>query len=281
MKTIKSVDDVERHSNLSVLGIIPSIQSSSRWWRFGNLRNKRIIDVQEDNSHLDLLENNTVIEALPSAFKEVSMAAEAYNSLRTSLLLSSAESPPKTILFTSSLPEEGKTTTAINTAVSLTKLGLKVLIIDCDLRRPTVHKELSISSANGLTNYLSGGEANIHNLIQKLSVPNLSVIASGPITPNPTELLSSEKMNSVLKTLYDDFDHIILDSSSITRVSDPIILSTIIDGAVLVAQSRKSPCDIFRRSCLKLSAVNCNILGVVLNDVDTKKDGYDYYKNSK
>jgi capsular exopolysaccharide synthesis family protein len=181
------------------------------------------------------------------------------------------------MLFTSGAPGEGKTTTAVNTAVSLTKLGSKVLIIDCDLRRPTIHRQLGISSAKGVTNYLSSSEFKLEDLIQELTIPNLFAMTSGPIPPNPTELLSSQKMREMLEKLYDDFDHIIIDAPPVISVVDPIILSTIVEGTVFVINSGKTTRYILQRSTQKLSAVNSKVLGAVLNNVDLHKDGYSYY----
>ena len=274
-ESVKTIEDVERYTNLPVLGVIPSMDSSNKGV-FKRKFDQKEIDVQSDGSHLGLVKENMVLATMPKAFEGYSIISEAYLSLRTSLLLSSAEHPPKTILFTSSLPGEGKTTTAVNTAVSLTKLGSKVLIIDCDLRRPTVHKQLSISSATGLTNYLSGTEYELDDLVQELSIQNLSVLASGPIPPNPTELLSSHKMREMLESLYEEYDHIIIDTPPIVSVTDSTILSTAVDGTVLVISSGKTTGDILQRSNQELGAVNSKVLGAVLNNVDLRKDGYGY-----
>lgn len=275
-ETVKTVEDVERYAKLPVLGIIPLSESSAKGF-FKRKREQPQIDVQEDGSHLGLVKENMVLATMPKAFEDSSISSEAYLSLRTSLLLSSAEHPPKTMLFTSGAPGEGKTTTAVNTAVSLTKLGSKVLIIDCDLRRPTIHRQLGISSAKGVTNYLSSSEFKLEDLIQELSIPNLFAMTSGPIPPNPTELLSSQKMREMLEKLYDDFDHIIIDAPPVISVVDPIILSTIVEGTVFVINSGKTTRYILQRSTQKLSAVNSKVLGAVLNNVDLHKDGYSYY----
>jgi capsular exopolysaccharide synthesis family protein len=176
------------------------------------------------------------------------------------------------------VPGEGKTTSSVNTAVSLTKLGAKVLIIDCDLRRPTVHRQLGISSAKGLTNYLSSSEFNLEDLIQELSIPNLFAMPSGPIPPNPTELLSSRKMRDMLENLYDNFDHIIIDAPPVISVVDPVILSTIVEGTIFVIHCGKTTRYILQRAVQKLTAVNSKILGAVLNKVDLRKDEYSYYQ---
>lgn len=275
-ETIKTVEDVERHTNLPVLSCIPTLDLVNNSSLKRN-KNRRQIDVQKDGSQLGLVKRNAGSNILPEVFEDDSIGAESYLSLRTSLLLSSAERAPKNIMFTSCLPGEGKTTTSINTALSLAKLGCKTLIIDCDLRRPNVHKQLGIDSSVGLTNYLSGNETRLDCLIQDLSIPNLSVLTSGPIAPNPTELLSSKKMREMLEILSEEYDHIIIDTAPIISVTDPVILSTIVDGTVIVVQSGKPTRDMLRRSAQEISAVGSKILGTVLNNVDLRKEGYKHH----
>ncbi len=274
--TIKSVEDVERYAQLPMLGIIPAIsKNTSRF--FKGKDNRQEIALSDDGSHLGLeIQQNAVQAKLLQNLDVHSMAGEAYRALRTSLLLSAAGTPPKTILVTSGQVGEGKSTTAVNTAVSLAQLGAKVLIIDCDLRRPSIHKHLDISSAKGVTNYLSSN-AELEPLIQELAIPNLSVIASGPIPPNPAELLSSLKMKEMLDALGKSFDHIIIDSPPIMNVTDPIILSTLVDGTIMVIHSGKTARALVQRSRRALSSVGAKILGVVLNNVNFRREGYDYH----
>ena len=280
--TIKSLDDVERYVMLPMLGVVPKIDNAGIAKKFlkGNV-NRPQIAASEDGSQLGLeLKTNEVQSGLITILDNHSMIGEAYRALRTSLLLSTAGTPPKTILVTSGQSGEGKTTTAVNTAISLTQLGAKVLIIDCDLRRPSVHFRLNISSAKGLTNFLAGN-GKLEDVIQELDIPNLSALPSGPIPPNPAELLSSQKMKDMLKSLRKTYDHIILDSPPVVNVTDPIILSTIVDGTILVIHSGKTRRDIVKRSRQELQNVKSKIFGVVLNNVDIHKDGYDYYSYSR
>ena len=178
--------------------------------------------------------------------------------------------------MTSGQSGEGKTTTALNTAITLTQLGAKVLIIDCDLRRPTVHKQLDVSCAQGLSNYLTTN-CDIDTVIQKLSIPNLSLIPCGSIPPNPAELLSSSKMKATLDLLRSRYDHIILDSPPVVNVTDPIILSTIVDGTIFVVRSGSTTRDVVKRAKQELLNVNSRIFGVVLNNVNLHKEGHDAY----
>lgn len=274
--TIKSIEDVERYAQLPMLGIIPSIANGTS--RFFKSKSKRKqIDLSEDGTQLGLdIKRNAVQSELLSNMDVHSIAGEAYRALRTSLLLSTAGTPPKTILITSGQASEGKSTTAVNMAISLAQLGSKVLIIDCDLRRPSIHKHLNISSAKGTTNYLSSN-TDLESLIQELAIPNLFAITSGPIPPNPAELLSSPKMKEMIKLLGKSFDHIIIDSPPVVNVTDPIILSTLVDGTVMVIHSGKSTRGIVQRSRQELQSVRAKIFGVVLNNVNFAREGYDYH----
>src|ERR1044072_7577093 len=166
--------------------------------------------------------------------------AESYRHLRTSLLLSSAGQPPKTILVTSSQPSGGKKKTAINTAFMLAQTGAEVLIIDCDLRRPRLHTQFEVGNSKGLTTWLSG-EKNLDNLLQVYArTPNLKVLTSGPVPPNPAELLGSEEMRRLLSLLSERFAHIIIDSPPAISFTDASILSTMVDGVVLVVHGGRS-----------------------------------------
>jgi capsular exopolysaccharide synthesis family protein len=206
-----------------------------------------------------------------------SQMAEAYRHLRTSLLFSSAGKPPQTILITSSQPAEGKTTTAINTAITLAQAGAEVVIVDCDLRRPRLHSHFGLANANGLTNYLSG-EKNPDNLIKTYAdLPQLKVITSGPIPPNPTELLSSNEMKNLLQYLKSNFKHVVIDSPPAISFTDAAILATLVDGVVLVAMAGKSSIHLIRRFKQRLGNIGARIYGVVLNGIKLNSVEYNYY----
>jgi capsular exopolysaccharide synthesis family protein len=214
------------------------------------------------------------------ALETRSSAAEAYRALRTSVLLSSAGRPPKTILVTSSQPGEGKTTTCINTAISLAQLGASVLLIDCDLRKPTVHKVFGVDHVRGLSTYLSRDVA-IDELIHKLPIKNLSFVPCGPIPPNPAELISSERMKNLLAEMTQRYDHVLVDSPPLMNVTDPVILSRMVEGVMLVVHGGKSSRDLVRRSRQELLGVGAKIFGVVLNNVDLRNEGYESYYYGK
>jgi capsular exopolysaccharide synthesis family protein len=275
--TVKSVEDIVRVAQLPTLAVIPSINAVSQ---------RQLTSRKKSNGHangLSLTSAETAIETNGNGklqklvtFDQLSSVVEAYRMLRTSVLLSAAGHPPKTILFTSGQPGEGKTTTAINTAISLSQLGASVLLIDADLRRPTVHRVFKMTPTHGLSTYLSR-QVEVESLIQNMWVPNLSVLPCGPIPPNPAELISSERMKELLRYLSGKYDHILIDSPPLTNVTDPVILSTMVDGVILVVQAGRSTRDLVRRARTELSSVGAKIFGVVLNNLDIKREGYDSY----
>jgi len=267
--TIKTVEDVSRYAQLPALSVIPAIAGNGR--RKIVARNAGSLKSGNGGSLLPAEITNQI-----GSFDSRSSAAEAYRVLRTSVLLSAAGQPPKTILVTSGQPGEGKTTTVVNTAVSLAQLGAKVLVIDCDLRRPTSHKLLGVAHTEGLSTYLSG-TVPLDRVIHKLPIFNLALIPCGPIPPNPAELIISDRMKEMLKELQTRFDHILIDSPPLIHVTDPVILSTMVDGVILVVHGGKSTREIVRRARQELSTVGAKIFGVVLNNVDLRRDGYANY----
>lgn len=256
--TVKTVEDVSRCAQLPALGVIPAIGRSTR----------KLFPAAASNElaapELATLENR-------------SSAAEAYRVLRTSVLLSAGTKSPRTILVTSGQPGEGKTTTVLNTAISLAQLGASVLIVDCDLRKPSAHTLFGIEAAEGLSTFLSGS-TELDSLVRRLDIPNLSLLPSGPAPINPAELISSEKMKDMLKVLAGKYSHILIDSPPVIGVTDPVILSTLVDGVILVVHGGRSTRHSVRRARQELAAVGAKLFGVVLNNVDLKRDGYsDHY----
>jgi capsular exopolysaccharide synthesis family protein len=262
--TLKSIEDVDRHIHLPTLALIPAPRTERRF--------------MPSNAALAA---SGAAEAAPTALALIeekrSPVAEAYRHLRTSLLLSSAGQPPKTVLVTSSQPSEGKTTTAVNTAVMLAQTGAEVLILDCDLRRPRVHAHFGLGNTRGVTNYLSG-DANIASLVQEYEkLPNLKIITSGPVPPNSAELLGSEEMRRLLLQLSDQFTHIIIDSPPAISFTDASILSTMVDGVMLVVHGGRSSRAVVRRAKQQLLDVGAHIFGIVLNNVKLESSDYYYY----
>jgi capsular exopolysaccharide synthesis family protein len=193
------------------------------------------------------------------------------------LLFSSAGKPPQTILVTSSQPSEGKTTTAINTAITLAQSGADVVLIDCDLRRPRVHSHFGVDNSNGVTNYLSG-DRQAENLLKTYpDLPKLKVITSGPIPPNPAELLSSNEMKNLLTFLKSNFKHVVIDSPPAISFTDAAILATLVDGVVLVSMAGKSSIHLMRRFKQRLQNIGARIYGVVINGIKPSSLDYSYY----
>lgn len=287
--TIKSVEDVHRIAGLPTLAVIPAIsQSSARTVKQVN-RQQLAPGVEPDEAETGALVTTATVgggSALakaPLATDHLASVMEAYRMLRTSVLLSTAGNPPKTIMFTSGQPGDGKTTTSVNTAVSLAQLGSSVLLIDADLRRPTVHRALRVDKSRGLSSLLSSSRVELDEVIQHSRIPKLDVIACGPIPPNPAELIASERMRQVLLQAAERYEHVIIDTPPLISVTDPVILSTMVDGVILVVQAGRSTRDVVRRARLELSNVGAKVFGVVLNNFDMKREGYtsdySYYRS--
>ena len=259
--SVRTSEDIGRHLALPTLALIPHHGIADR---------RRLLANGSENGA-------TPSAALITLEERNSPMAEAYRHLRTSLLFSSAGKPPQTILVTSSQPSEGKTTTAINTAITLAQSDADVVIVDCDLRRPRVHSYFDLENTQGLTNYLSG-ERNTENLIKtSRELPRLKVITSGPIPPNPAELLSSNEMKNLLQFLRGKYKHVIIDSPPAISFTDAAILSTLVDGVVLVAMAGKSSVHLMRRFKTRLSNLGARIYGVVLNGIKSGSIEYEYY----
>jgi capsular exopolysaccharide synthesis family protein len=202
--------------------------------------------------------------------------SEAFRGLRTSVLLSSAERPPRSLLITSSRPNEGKTTVALNLAISLAQLGQRVLLIDGDLRRPSVHKAFGIQDENGLVRYLTGG-ADWRACVRATSQPGLDVLVCGPLPPNPAELLSSVRMRALVAEASIEYGMVVSDSPPLLNVADGRILATMVEGMVLVVEGGGTSREMVRRSQAAAQHVGANLIGVVLNKLDARHDGYGYY----
>lgn len=266
--SIRTSDDVGRHLGLPTLALIP--------YQSGMEKRKGLLAAKNGNGNGNIPGAGTSM-ALISLSDKRSAVAEAYRHLRTSLLFSSAGKPPQVILVTSSQPAEGKTTTAINTAITLAQSGADVVIIDCDLRRPRLHSHFDLQNTTGLTNYLSG-EKNTQNLMKTFAdLPNLKVITSGPIPPNPAELLSSTEMKNLLQYLKGNYKHVVIDSPPAISFTDAAILSTLVDGVVLVAMAGKSSIHLMRRFKHRLANIGARVYGVVLNGLKADSVEYGYY----
>lgn len=205
-----------------------------------------------------------------------SPTAEAFRTLRTNLHFSGLDNPYKTIMFTSAGPEDGKSTLLSNTAVAMAQAENKVLIVDCDLRKPVQHKIFDVPNIQGIINILVD-EKNPMDIIQETDIKNIFLLPSGPIPPNPSELLASKRMTKFIDFIKDKFDTILFDSPPVIAVTDSVILSAKVDGVVLVLRAAKTKIDIAKEAKEQLEKANAKIIGTVLNYVKYKGKDYEYY----
>ncbi|MBT9177406.1 MAG: Tyrosine-protein kinase YwqD [Firmicutes bacterium] len=211
-----------------------------------------------------------------------SRVAESYRVVRTNIQFASLETQVKTMLVTSTAPREGKSTTAANLAIAFAQTGSRVLLVDADLRRPTLHKVFRLSNPVGLTNLLTQSVAP-EIALRDVGVPNLRVVTSGPIPPNPAEVLGSSRMRDLINNLKQSFDYILLDSPPTLAVADAAILTAFVDGVILVIAVAEVSMDKARKAKAQLQGVNAKILGVVLNGLesDSREDHHYYYYYGK
>jgi capsular exopolysaccharide synthesis family protein len=264
--TVKTPDDIETLARLPSLAVVPAFSEANP-----DRAQAKLLKGVSSNGHDKRIE--LVAQHLPK-----SQMSEAFRALRTALLLSQADHPPQVILVTSALPREGKTTSAANLAVTLAQLGDRTLIIDADLRKPGVGRLLNLGSGKyaGLSSYLAGVSSLELVTIQHPAIPNLSAIPTGPLPPNPADLLSSHKLAEAIAELRTKFKFIVIDSPPIMAATDAVILSVRADGVLLVVRSGETPKEAFTRTRDLLLSVKCHILGVVLNAVDSTAPDYYY-----
>lgn len=205
-----------------------------------------------------------------------SAIAESFRTLRTNLSFSPTDRPYKVILITSSGPGDGKSTITSNLGVVMAQAGSRVLIVDCDFRKPVVHKIFEMDNFRGLTNLLVQ-DLEIEDVIRKSGIDGLWTLTSGPIPPNPSELLGSQKMKTFVKKVAGQYDTILLDAPPIIAVTDAAVLAPLVDGVVLVVKAGDTRIEMIKEAKAQLMKANAKIIGVVLNDVKMHGDGY--YKN--
>ena len=208
-----------------------------------------------------------------------SIAAESYRTLRTNIQYSSFDKEYRVIVVTSSEPGEGKSTTAGNLALSMAQDNKKVILIDCDLRKPSIHKKFKISNLVGLSDVIVGKEE-LTKVVHRYN-KNLVILTSGKLPPNPSEMLSSKTMSSLLESLKETFDYIILDTPPVQAVTDSQILSTKADGTILVVRAERTKKESVENAVNLLRKVNANIIGTVLNGIDGSRNKYYYYYGEK
>jgi capsular exopolysaccharide synthesis family protein len=201
---------------------------------------------------------------------------ESYRSLRTALVLSARHGMPQTILVTSALAREGKTTTALNLATAFAQTGARTLLLELDLRRPAVAKLLGLKNDVGISSYLKGS-AELPEIVQSTTIRNLHVVAAGPQIANPAESIGSGQMHTIMSLFRRSFQHIVVDTPPLLLVSDGIVASTLVDGVLLVAASGETPKGALRRAERQLSNIGVRLLGVVLNKMPPRKFASGYY----
>jgi succinoglycan biosynthesis transport protein ExoP len=252
--TVKIPEDVKQYLKIPYLGSSPLFSAKGK----GN---------PEEDTNPELV----------TLHSPKSTASESYRGIRTSILFSSAESAPQVILITSAGPLEGKTITTANLAVTMAQPGSKVIILDCDMRRPKMHKVFGMARDQGLSNLLAGS-SDMDKSIFHTQVPNLDIIPCGPIPPNPSEMLGSARMATLLNDLRKQYTHILIDSSPSTAVTDAVVVSKSVDGVVLVIRAGATAREIVKNGIAQFEAVGARILGAVLNAVDVGRDSYYYYQ---
>ena len=262
--TVKTPDDIETLARLPSLAVVPQFAGSNR-------KRRGLLPSLSDNGHEKRIE--LVAQHLPK-----SQMSEAFRALRTSILLSQAEHPPQVILVTSALPREGKTTAAANLAVTLAQLGDRTVLVDADLRKPGIGRLLNLGSGKyaGLSSYLAGVSSLDLVSVPHPAIPNLVAIPTGPLPPNPADLLSSHRLADAIVELRTKFKFIVIDSPPIMAATDAVILSVQADGVLLVVRSGETPKVAFTRTRDLLTSVKSRILGVVLNAVDSSAPDYYY-----
>ena len=205
-----------------------------------------------------------------------SPVSEAYRTLRTNIQFSSIDKKVKTIVVTSADMSEGKTTTVANLAETFAQAGNRVIVIDADLRRPRVHKLFDLENKQGLTNVLVG-QVELKQIIS-IAGSDVHVMTSGPIPPNPSELLGSEKMKELVRVLSEHYDMVLFDAPPVNVVTDAVVLSTFVDGVVLAVASGRTDIEGGKRAMKSLQAVNANLLGAVMTMIPVSKKGYYGYQ---
>ena len=268
--TVKDPDEISNLFGLPTLGLIPSLQSTT--FKLG--KKDKGASLRPGTDDLD-----TVTFKFPQ-----SAISAAYHTFKTSLLFSTPGRPPKTILVTSSTPNEGKTTVSCNLGILLAQSGSKTLIVDADLRKPGCHKAFNVPNAPGVTDYLTG-HSTLEDVIKPTAVKDLFVLPSGPISPNPPELLDSVQFGKAIEELKRLYDFIIFDSAPIMVFADTLNMTNKVDGTVVVVKSAKTTKEDLKNAVGLIRGVQAPILGMVINAIEIRKSEsyysfHDYYGDS-
>ena len=263
--SIRTIEDVTDYIGLEVIGTIPKM-------RFGkpSRRHRRM------STYVAVVDEDQIDACIVTQHDPKSPISEAYRALRTNFQFASIKLKPKTVMVTSAVPGEGKTTTAVNMAVTMADCGIRVRLVDTDLRRPNVHRVLKMERGPGLADVLRG-EADLAGVVRKTRVENLWIVSSGRVPPNPSELIGSERMAALMAELGRDFGLVVCDAPSILVVTDPVLLATHVDTTVLVVSVNNARRETIQRAHKLLQAASAKIAGVVLNGLETTRRHYYYY----
>ncbi len=252
--TVKSDHDVTKYTSRPILGMLPAVDAST----------VKSLEVFGESA-LDTLTHT----APRSSF------AEGIKSLRANLMFMAPDNPPKLLLMTSPGPSEGKTLTSVNMAIALAQSGLRTLIVDTDLRRPRVHKALGASNEVGLSSMITG-DTTLEQAVKDTGIENLSILACGPIPPNPSELLQSDKFQKIVEEMKGSYDRILFDSPPLAAVADALVLSHTVDAVMLILKFGQTRQELLRRSIEQLEAIGAPFIGCVLNNISADSAGYGY-----
>ena len=265
--SVKSPEEVEKALKLPALGFIPAVGAKASQSYYNHYYTDR--KKQQNEEKIKAIE-------LVNLKDPESTFAEHYRNIRTSLLLSTPDSPPKVFVATSALPQEGKTATVVNLAVAFAQLNKKVLILDADLRRPRVHKIFRVKNTTGISSFLTG-RGRIEETIHRYPAePNLHVLPSGPIPPNPVELIISKGMRDMMTVLRQHFDFIFIDAPPLMGIQDAILLGEHADGLLLVAWGGKTPRKVVQKARDEIAKFNIKLFGVILNKINMRRLSYAY-----
>ena len=269
--TIKLPNELEK-LGYSVLATIPIISTDEVEKK---IKEKELLPLNGEND-IDLIEGRKIETRLITHFDPKSPISEAYRTLRTNFQFSRPDSKLKSLLVTSSGPKEGKSTTVANLAITIAQMGHKTVLVDTDLRRPVMHHIFNLKKENGVTDYLVN-KTQLNELVKPTIIDNLYLVSSGTLPPNPAELLTSDSMKEMISELKENFDLVLFDSPPVIAVTDAQILSTEVDGTILVVKSEQTNWDMLNRSLSLLKNVKADLLGFVFNSVNVSKSYGSYY----
>lgn len=275
--TIKSPEEAQKLTGIPSLGVVPYLPPNGmKKVKRQGYSYRYTYRGEEDKETKNKFDNIKKIELVNHLYPNFTIS-EDYRTIRTSILLSSAGSPPRSLAFTSALPKEGKSVTAANMAVSFAQLNEKVLVVDTDMRKPQLHRIFGLRTTKGLSSYLTG-KISLEECIHKTKVEGISLIPCGPVPPNPTELLNSKPMKQLISEVEGRYDRIIYDLPPLLAVVDPVVLSNLVEATVFVVYPRKTVEKDFVHAVEELRKGRTKVIGTVFNGMRLDKDDY-YYKS--